>query len=208
MLSFANRLVVLRRPTTVGDEKRAAHAQLNRFIADLEEVQVQDRGGDVRILAIQGPRRGELLWDQVGQIRTQRRARVVAEETDPLPCSRSPESGDGVLPAQELVVDARRRILVVEYGEVRAQRQGVQHLVSGAGASLLVVLEAGAEVVPVSRSPFVVQVDAELLCSPEGQPGQCRRSSSAYPAPGGRFGSTRRRAPARRPKRSGGLRAA
>src|ERR1019366_3170988 len=98
----------------------------------------------------------------------QRGAVVLRHEADALAAAGRPERGQRIVPAAEIVLDARGGILVVEQPEVRLEPERGRRLILRPSPHLLVVVEAAAEVILVGGGAFIVHVHGELLPGTDG----------------------------------------
>src|ERR1017187_794682 len=168
----SQRLVVARGPRTVGDEERSAGGELGSDAGHPGQDDIDGGGGGVRVLFIVGKGRREEGQQQEIDVGVQGGAVVLRHGADALAAVGRPESGQGIVAAAEIVLHSGSGVLVVEEGVIRLEPERGHHLLLGAGADFLVVVEVGAEVVLGGGGAFIVDVEGEFPPGTDGGAGE------------------------------------
>src|SRR5674476_1026197 len=125
----SQRLIVARGPRARGDEQRSAGGKLGRDARHLGQHDIDGRGRRVGVLFIVGNRGCEERQQQKIDMGVQRGAVVLRHDADALAAAGRPERGQRIVPAAEIVLDARGGILVVEQPEVRLEPERGRRLI-------------------------------------------------------------------------------
>ena len=112
-------LIVTGRKATRGDEERAAGRELGSEMRAVRQIEIEQSGRGVGIVAIAGHLRREILRRQITDIAAQIGPRIGTLEIKLLTAGGRPQKRKRLLVRQVIVVDARQWILIIQQRMLR-----------------------------------------------------------------------------------------